>query len=218
MPLLFNSLRTYNATEVFIHRIISALFLCRLSFATDIARGMSYLHQHKLFHGRLHSRNCVIDDRWVCKISGSNALTTPLAPTNLQARLRLPLCRLMKKKKQCKKVHQGHYGLFSDLFFLDYGLAFYRKEDFGGGSHDFNYGDINRVYIAPEVLLGSSSNMTAAADVYRCDRVSCSCSSTYITFWKRNHFGAVNVVIFCTFNSNFPLLFHSFPQLLHDSG
>uniref|UniRef100_A0A3Q2ZJM6 Guanylate cyclase n=1 Tax=Hippocampus comes TaxID=109280 RepID=A0A3Q2ZJM6_HIPCM len=44
----------------------------RLSFATDIARGMSYLHQHKMFHGRLHSRNCVIDDRWVCKISGKN--------------------------------------------------------------------------------------------------------------------------------------------------
>uniref|UniRef100_A0A4W6F9Z9 Guanylate cyclase n=1 Tax=Lates calcarifer TaxID=8187 RepID=A0A4W6F9Z9_LATCA len=42
----------------------------RLSFATDIARGMSYLHQHKMFHGRLHTRNCVIDDRWVCKISG----------------------------------------------------------------------------------------------------------------------------------------------------
>ncbi|XP_059923328.1 atrial natriuretic peptide receptor 2-like isoform X2 [Gadus macrocephalus] len=41
----------------------------RLSFATDIARGMAYLHQHKVFHGRLHSRNCVIDDRWVCKIS-----------------------------------------------------------------------------------------------------------------------------------------------------
>lgn len=47
---------------------------CRLSFATDIARGMSYLHQHKMFHGRLHSRNCVIDDRWVCKISGDKIL------------------------------------------------------------------------------------------------------------------------------------------------
>ncbi|XP_048860002.1 atrial natriuretic peptide receptor 2-like isoform X2 [Brienomyrus brachyistius] len=41
----------------------------RLSFASDLARGMSYLHQHKMFHGRLHSRNCIIDDRWVCKIS-----------------------------------------------------------------------------------------------------------------------------------------------------
>eukprot|EP00079_Xenopus_tropicalis_P034867 XP_017948638.1 PREDICTED: atrial natriuretic peptide receptor 2-like [Xenopus tropicalis] len=41
----------------------------RLSFATDIARGMAYLHQHKIYHGRLTSRNCIIDDRWVCKIS-----------------------------------------------------------------------------------------------------------------------------------------------------
>ncbi|XP_022617009.1 atrial natriuretic peptide receptor 2-like [Seriola dumerili] len=89
----------------------------RLSFATDIARGMCYLHQHKMFHGRLHSRNCVIDDRWVCKIS-------------------------------------------------DYGLTAYRKEDFEAVSNGFNCGDVNRVYCAPEVLLGSSSNMTPAADVY----------------------------------------------------
>ncbi|XP_034438314.1 atrial natriuretic peptide receptor 2-like isoform X3 [Hippoglossus hippoglossus] len=86
----------------------------RLSFATDIARGMSYLHQHKVFHGRLHSRNCIIDDRWVCKIS-------------------------------------------------DYGLTAYRKEDFEAG---FNCGDINRIYCAPEVLLGSSSSITPAADIY----------------------------------------------------
>uniref|UniRef100_A0A665WHA2 Guanylate cyclase n=1 Tax=Echeneis naucrates TaxID=173247 RepID=A0A665WHA2_ECHNA len=89
----------------------------RLSFATDIARGMSYLHQHKVFHGRLHSRNCVIDDRWVCKIS-------------------------------------------------DYGLTAYRKEDFEAVNNGFNCGDVNRIYCAPEVLLGSSSNMTPAADVY----------------------------------------------------
>ncbi|XP_056271116.1 uncharacterized protein LOC130194232 [Pseudoliparis swirei] len=48
----------------------------RLSFATDITRGMSYLHQHRMFHGRLHSRNCVIDDRWVCKISGNKRNNT----------------------------------------------------------------------------------------------------------------------------------------------
>ncbi|XP_001509130.2 atrial natriuretic peptide receptor 1-like [Ornithorhynchus anatinus] len=41
----------------------------RFSFATDIAQGMAYLHQHKMYHGRLKSNNCVIDDRWVCKIS-----------------------------------------------------------------------------------------------------------------------------------------------------
>ncbi|XP_034737783.1 atrial natriuretic peptide receptor 2-like [Etheostoma cragini] len=89
----------------------------RLSFASDIARGMSYLHKHKMFHGRLHSRNCVIDDRWVCKIS-------------------------------------------------DFGLTAYRREDLETVNNGFNCGDVNRVYCAPEVLLGSSSNMTAAADVY----------------------------------------------------
>uniref|UniRef100_H3CDA0 Guanylate cyclase n=1 Tax=Tetraodon nigroviridis TaxID=99883 RepID=H3CDA0_TETNG len=41
----------------------------RFSFATDIARGMSYLHQHRICHGRLKSPNCVVDDRWVCKIT-----------------------------------------------------------------------------------------------------------------------------------------------------
>ncbi|XP_062460378.1 atrial natriuretic peptide receptor 2-like [Pezoporus occidentalis] len=41
----------------------------RFSFATDIARGMAYLHHHKMYHGRLKSSNCVIDDRWVCKIT-----------------------------------------------------------------------------------------------------------------------------------------------------
>ncbi|XP_028298297.1 atrial natriuretic peptide receptor 1 [Gouania willdenowi] len=41
----------------------------RFSFATDIARGMSYLHQHRVCHGRLKSLNCVLDDRWVCKIT-----------------------------------------------------------------------------------------------------------------------------------------------------
>ncbi|XP_048360348.1 atrial natriuretic peptide receptor 2-like [Sphaerodactylus townsendi] len=41
----------------------------RFSFASDVAQGMAYLHQHRIFHGRLKSSNCVIDDRWVCKIS-----------------------------------------------------------------------------------------------------------------------------------------------------
>ncbi|KAG7260448.1 hypothetical protein CRUP_029447 [Coryphaenoides rupestris] len=41
----------------------------RFSFAADIARGMSYLHHHRICHGHLRSQNCVLDDRWVCKIS-----------------------------------------------------------------------------------------------------------------------------------------------------
>ncbi|XP_072918627.1 atrial natriuretic peptide receptor 2-like isoform X2 [Hemitrygon akajei] len=41
----------------------------RLSFATDVSRGMAYLHHRKVYHGRLKSTNCIIDDRWVCKIA-----------------------------------------------------------------------------------------------------------------------------------------------------
>ena len=42
----------------------------RFSFAGDIARGMAYMHSHCLSHGRLTSSNCVIDDRWVTKVTG----------------------------------------------------------------------------------------------------------------------------------------------------
>ena len=42
----------------------------RISFATDIARGMAYMHSRKLYHGRLKSSNCCIDDRWTIKITG----------------------------------------------------------------------------------------------------------------------------------------------------
>jgi atrial natriuretic peptide receptor A len=41
----------------------------RFSFATDIARGLSHLHRHHLSHGRLKSSNCIIDDRWVVKVT-----------------------------------------------------------------------------------------------------------------------------------------------------
>lgn len=43
----------------------------RFSFAGDIARGMAFLHSHCITHGRLTSSNCVIDDRWTTKITGS---------------------------------------------------------------------------------------------------------------------------------------------------
>ncbi|PIK56015.1 putative atrial natriuretic peptide receptor 1-like, partial [Apostichopus japonicus] len=41
----------------------------RFSFCNDIARGLHYLHSNKFFHGRLKSSNCVIDDRWVVKLT-----------------------------------------------------------------------------------------------------------------------------------------------------
>ena len=42
----------------------------RFSFAIDITKGMDYLHDHRVSHGRLKSSNCVVDDRWTVKITG----------------------------------------------------------------------------------------------------------------------------------------------------
>lgn len=42
----------------------------RLSLLTDLVRGMRYLHSSPIkVHGSLTSRNCVIDARWVLKIT-----------------------------------------------------------------------------------------------------------------------------------------------------
>lgn len=42
----------------------------RLSLLTDLVRGMRYLHSSPLkVHGSLSSRNCVVDARWVLKIT-----------------------------------------------------------------------------------------------------------------------------------------------------
>ncbi|XP_064638662.1 atrial natriuretic peptide receptor 1-like isoform X2 [Lineus longissimus] len=42
----------------------------KMSFAADICKGMTYIHNSSLgSHGRLKSSNCVIDSRWVCKIT-----------------------------------------------------------------------------------------------------------------------------------------------------
>ncbi|XP_070196504.1 atrial natriuretic peptide receptor 1-like [Littorina saxatilis] len=41
----------------------------RFSLLTDVARAMTYLHRHKIVHGNLKSNNCVVDDRWTCKVT-----------------------------------------------------------------------------------------------------------------------------------------------------
>ncbi|OPJ89209.1 atrial natriuretic peptide receptor 2 [Patagioenas fasciata monilis] len=58
-----------SLSDVLLNEDIPLNWGFRFSFATDIAQGMAYLHHHKMYHGRLKSRNCVIDDRWVCKIA-----------------------------------------------------------------------------------------------------------------------------------------------------
>ncbi|KAL3862181.1 hypothetical protein ACJMK2_008168, partial [Sinanodonta woodiana] len=43
----------------------------KFSLVKDICRGMEYLHRSSIgSHGRLKSSNCLVDNRWTCKISG----------------------------------------------------------------------------------------------------------------------------------------------------
>lgn len=42
----------------------------KFSLLEDLARGMKYLHNSDIkLHGRLKSRNCVVDGRFTCKIT-----------------------------------------------------------------------------------------------------------------------------------------------------
>lgn len=42
----------------------------RLSLLTDLVRAMRYLHSSPVrIHGQLTSRNCVVDARWVLKVT-----------------------------------------------------------------------------------------------------------------------------------------------------
>nr|CAH8864620.1 unnamed protein product [Trichobilharzia regenti] len=41
----------------------------RVGFLTDLANGLAFLHNYPLVHGRLCSTNCVISEKWTCKIT-----------------------------------------------------------------------------------------------------------------------------------------------------
>ncbi|BFZ18932.1 hypothetical protein BsWGS_21971 [Bradybaena similaris] len=56
-------------------------WMFKLSFALDLARGMEYIHKSALrSHGNLKSSNCVIDSRWVLKITDFGAITSYKKP------------------------------------------------------------------------------------------------------------------------------------------
>ena len=54
----------------------------KYSLLKDICRGMDYLHRSALeSHGRLKSTNCLVDNRWTCKIAGK-WISNPCKTTN----------------------------------------------------------------------------------------------------------------------------------------
>ena len=50
--------------------VVDCLF--QLSFISDAAMGLHYLHSKRIVHGRLHLNNCLIDEYWTLKLSGSS--------------------------------------------------------------------------------------------------------------------------------------------------
>jgi len=58
-------------TEVLANPDLNFNMLFKLSFMSDISRGMEFLHQSKIqFHGNLRSSNCLITSRWEVKVGG----------------------------------------------------------------------------------------------------------------------------------------------------
>ncbi|XP_060558580.1 atrial natriuretic peptide receptor 1-like [Ruditapes philippinarum] len=58
-----------SLSDVLLNDDVPLNWAFRFSFAADISRGMQYLHHRKVYHGRLKSNNCVVDDRWTVKIT-----------------------------------------------------------------------------------------------------------------------------------------------------
>lgn len=56
--------------EVLTQDSFELVWAFRLTFAMDACRGLAYLHSKKIFHGRLSSTNCVIDNQWTLKLTG----------------------------------------------------------------------------------------------------------------------------------------------------
>lgn len=102
---------------------------------------MSYLHQHRICHGRLKSLNCVLDDRWVCKITGE-ALPGLFTPSWRIRELpdTVPACP-------------------------DYGLRTYRRDD-GAEPLSTYQQRLLEVYTPPE-FHSSNVEPTLAGDVFR---------------------------------------------------
>lgn len=112
---------------------------------------MSYLHQHRVCHGRLKSLNCVVDDRWVCKITGNHDnqhLGWGVDPAEA----------CFRPKDRCPNAR-----LSSVL--PDYGLRTYRRGDGTETASPYQQ-RLVEVYLAPE-LANSSVEPTLAGDVFR---------------------------------------------------
>lgn len=68
IPMLLTEYFPENLDEFVIRRKTNLAFCEQLSLATNMADGLSYLHQNDITHGNLHGRNVLIDDQHQAKI------------------------------------------------------------------------------------------------------------------------------------------------------
>ncbi|XP_022836265.1 uncharacterized protein LOC111363651, partial [Spodoptera litura] len=68
--LVFDQCGRGSLEDVLVADDIKLDWTFRLSLLTDLVKGMRYLHASPLrLHGRLTSRNCVVDSRWVLRVT-----------------------------------------------------------------------------------------------------------------------------------------------------
>ncbi|CAG2246749.1 Receptor-type guanylate cyclase gcy-28,Retinal guanylyl cyclase 1,Atrial natriuretic peptide receptor 2,Retinal guanylyl cyclase 2 [Mytilus edulis] len=86
-------------------------WMFKMSFAIDLAKGMEFLHKsHLRSHGNLKSSNCVIDSRWVLKITDYGAITSqPEEPSeeigNMNS-ITVSLCRMLWTAPELLRQHK----------------------------------------------------------------------------------------------------------------
>ncbi|XP_069135177.1 atrial natriuretic peptide receptor 2-like isoform X2 [Argopecten irradians] len=112
-------------------------WMFKMSFALDLAKGMEFLHKSPLrSHGNLKSTNCVIDSRWVLKITDFGAITTqPEEPdqeegdSEYYSKLLWTSPELLRLQKRPSKGSQKgdvfSYGIILQEVFLRVGPYYY---------------------------------------------------------------------------------------------
>uniref|UniRef100_T1IL80 guanylate cyclase n=1 Tax=Strigamia maritima TaxID=126957 RepID=T1IL80_STRMM len=75
VALLIEIMPKESLDKILHNEIYNLSWAFKFSILRDIVNGMEYLHATKLMsHGRLKTANCLIDNKWTCKVSGE--LTT----------------------------------------------------------------------------------------------------------------------------------------------
>ncbi|XP_060078401.1 atrial natriuretic peptide receptor 2-like [Ylistrum balloti] len=114
-------------------------WMFKMSFSLDLAKGMEFLHKSPLrSHGNLKSTNCVIDSRWVLKITDYGAITNqPEEPDQEEGESEYynkllwtspELLRLQKRPpKGSQKGDVFSYGIILQEVFLRVSPYFYNR-------------------------------------------------------------------------------------------